>query len=297
MDHKQTNEELALLVQSGNITALEALWYQVKALAGVIARRLISGHRERLEKVASYEDLEQELFLAVWEAAKDYDTGKGYAFNSYLNNHILHHIMALLGYRTSRRDAWGYSTSIDQEIPGADDLTIGDAISDPSAERDLEYAEDRIWGEQLRSDLDAAFSSLNPRWVELLQLRYYRDQTLSAAGENLNVSAQTASEWERKAFRKLRKMRRLIRHREEIMSTHGYRSGLQSFQNTKASSVELTVEKLEKLEEFMDMSLDEIWEGSTHENQDYIFAGGEGKHARSVNCCFPSISGSQNKRK
>jgi len=258
MDHKQTNEELALLVQQGSISALEALWYQVKALAGVIARRLISGHRERLEKVASYEDLEQELFLAVWEAAKDYDPGKGYAFNSYLNNHILHHIMALLGYRTSRRDAWGYSTSIDQEIPGADDLTIGDAISDPSAERDLEYAEDRIWGEQLRSDLDAAFSSLNPRWVELLQLRYYRDQTLSAAGENLNVSAQTASEWERKAFRKLRKMRRLAKYREEIISTHGYRSGLGAFETAGVSSVERTVEKLDNVGRCYDLEWDEV---------------------------------------
>lgn len=255
---QQTNETLALRVQQGDKPALELLWNQVKAIAGVIARRLLSGHKERFESMATYEDLEQELFLAVWEAARDFDPEKGYAFTSYLKNHILTRSMALLGYRSSRRDALGYSFSIDREIPGSDDLTLGDTIPCEASERDFERAEDQIWVEQLRHDLEVALSDLDPRWAETLRLRYYQSQTLEEIGGAFSVSGQTVTEWERKAVQRLRKRRRLARHREEIISTHAYRSGPALFRKRGASSVELTVEKLEKVGRYYDLEWDEI---------------------------------------
>lgn len=243
-----TNEALAIQVQQGSIPALEALWNQVKRLAGVIARRYLSWCREAFESAASYDDLEQELFLAVWEAAKAYDPEKGYAFTSYLKRPVQTHCMALLGRRTSRTDALARSVSLDIEIPGGDGLTLQDALPDEAAGMDIERVEERIWTEQLRADLETALSSLPPERAELLRCRYYDGASLEQAAAALGITAQTVRVREQQAFRKLRAMKQLQRHREEIISTHGLRSSRAAYERAGASSVELTAEKLERME-------------------------------------------------
>ena len=68
-----TNEELAMEVKAGDREAVPALWEQVRRLCFLILRRFTAGHEENLAAHGvTMENLDQEAFLAVLDAAEAY---------------------------------------------------------------------------------------------------------------------------------------------------------------------------------------------------------------------------------
>lgn len=70
-----TNEKLVVDYMAGDQKALEKLWDRIKGLAVIIARNY--------SKAAEMDDLMQEGFLGLCEAAKHFQDGTGMVFSSY----------------------------------------------------------------------------------------------------------------------------------------------------------------------------------------------------------------------
>ena len=75
---RMTNEQLVELIQAGKDEAenMEKLWKQNRGIISKIARKYIC-------RTSEIEDLEQQGYLGLYEAAKRYDAGRGVAFITY----------------------------------------------------------------------------------------------------------------------------------------------------------------------------------------------------------------------
>ena len=137
--------------------------------------------------------------------------------------------------------------SISDQITGAEDLTLEDAIPDPlvDVEGDAIAAVDddrdavRIW---------EAVDNLPENRAEVIRLRYKGQKTMTATGEALGISRERARQQEDKALRALKRNKTIL----QIGKSRGYggskmfHGSLGRFRDTGSSIVEAIV--LHKLE-------------------------------------------------
>lgn len=248
-----TNEELAAAIKAGNTALYADLWEQVKKIILTRAKRfcvlcdgLCASHG------VTAEDLEQCGYLALVDAVNAWTPDSGYRFTTFLNLHMKRQFRAALdgGKRRTAKDLLNCCDSLDKPTGEDEDGgTLGDLVPDQDALNDLEDAEDRVFHEQLREEVYSCLDTMNQDRAEVLRKRYLDGKTLREVAGDVGKSYQRVQSMERSGLLELHREPYLQRLRPfaEYLDTLAWRAtGLASFRNTGASSVELAIEKVDE---------------------------------------------------
>lgn len=142
-----TNEELVSSYQHGNQDAIAELWIQVHDFIAVKAGDYLKSYPTEYQNLK--DDLIQQSFFSLLNAAKNYDAEHGCGFTTYLNKCLagaFHEV--IFSGRGSRieKDPLNSALSLDQPIHQNADgslVTIADTVADKYQGEQTEYATDR----------------------------------------------------------------------------------------------------------------------------------------------------------
>ena len=243
-----TNEELCGLIRDGDTTALNMLWEQTGKLFYTIAHELYARHRERAASCgAEIADCQQVCWFAFLDAVEAYNrrAGREEQFASFVKHHVRRHIFTLLGLRTSKREPLNYADSLDaQLLADSSEITLGDTISDPSAE--LPFEEVELSG---LADMVLERVSLLPERQQLILCRHYwYDKPFTQIAADLGLTPQSVHQIYRRALRKLRQDKLIQQIHKEFYANANFtkHTGFQFFKDNRMSSVEWQLLKLEE---------------------------------------------------
>ena len=205
-------EELAAQVKAGEPGAMLELWKAVRRFVEMKA-----GDRARAGSRVPLEDLTQAGFLAVLDAAEQYDPGKENAsFLSLLCFTLRNRWADEAGTRSTRRDALQYADSLDAPAVAGDedsDHAVNLLPDDGAALAfvGVEYAD---FLDHCRRVIAAALDTLPPAQGAILRLHYLVGRSLEDAAPLCGLSCkQAASDTEYRALLRLErgKYRRELR--------------------------------------------------------------------------------------
>lgn len=246
-----SNEELAIMAKSGDKQATATLWEQVKGVCYTLSFRFMNKYLPRCRSCGiTQDDLIQECFLALSEAVQAYKTESGYKFTSYLGTYVKKRFFVLCGYRTERmkNEPINAAQSLHDTLPGSEDVTLMDTLTDETAQEDFETVIEREYIRELHGALDEAMNTaLTPEQEQVIRLYYYGGQSFNKIGEASGKSFQRARQINQEALRKLRNPKHSKRLR--TFCEHSgwfYSGGLSSFRANQGSCVELLIESLEE---------------------------------------------------
>lgn len=249
-----SNEELAVMAQSGDRFAAARLWGQVKRLVFLLAFKFFNAQRPACASCGvEIEDVQQEAFLAVMDAVEDFSPVKGYKFNTYLRLHTKNRFNALIGYRGNRAPRpLDRAKSLDEAVAGEDDdLSLLELVEDPTAVGAFEDAEEREYTRQLHEALQKAMDTLDKQQGDVLRARYYDSLAFKDCAQREGLSPERVRQIEGKALRNMRggeRLRLLRSFRDDIVSTRAYRGTGFSTWSQRGSSEERLVEYIEELD-------------------------------------------------
>ncbi|MCH4238894.1 MAG: sigma-70 family RNA polymerase sigma factor [Oscillospiraceae bacterium] len=191
-----SNEELALQVQQGDSAATETLWEAVKKLCYKIAADFFNHYTTSCTASGiTLDDLQQESFFAMLNAANAFDPDKGYKFTTYLHYPLQNCFKALAGVRsgTAPRPLNG-ADSLDKPLDDSDESgsTRGDLIPDPAAEAAFQDAEQAEFEQQLHKAVPIALAGLPDETRKAVTLHHMEGATYKATGERLGVPTERA---------------------------------------------------------------------------------------------------------
>ena len=171
-----TNEELAVLIQSGEREKLLELWEQVRRFIWRQAKRWAAYRNSGME----LEDFTQTGFLALIDAVYSYNTLGGGNFLTWYNLRLKSAFTEAAGLRTLRtaQDPLRHATSLDAPLtddPG-DPLTLADAVPDPDAEAEMEDVDERDRQVRLHAAMETVLAQLPEDQMEAIKGKYYRGQ-------------------------------------------------------------------------------------------------------------------------
>lgn len=261
-----TNEELALLIQQGHKEYISELWANCYKLLYMLSDKFYFARTERIAACGyTQEDLYQGCFFVMLKMIEAYDPEKGYKFTSYANWHLKRFFnRTVFGYdpRAKRlKNPLNDSDSVDVPIrsskDGADtDNLVIDKIEDETAELDFECVEDEVCNTELHNALEDGIKTLSDNQQTAIRERFYNSATLDRIGGMIGVSSSRAGQLTGEALRELRKYnaktKRLESFRKDLIDTAYGGVGVSAFKNRQASSVESTVERLERERERME---------------------------------------------
>lgn len=258
MEQQATNAALAALAKTGDSFALGQLWEINKGLLRSLFWKWYTPHKALADAHGlTVDDFELEGFFAVQYAAEHYDpargsfaTALGYAAQRQLRETLFQghprRIMDREGRaRIVSRNPLDGSQSLDAPLDHEADITLGDTIADESV--GIERAEDVIYRQQLHDELDAALDKLTDEEQATIRARFYKSKTIRETGEQLGVTPSRVRTIEDNGMRKLRMNPRLMRYREDYISTHAWHGTGFAAWSTRGSVEERTVEGLERL--------------------------------------------------
>jgi len=247
-----TNEELAIRIQAGENGLMGKLWEQNKGLFYLKANSLYTRQRERCDTSGvEFDDLLQTCYFALCDAVTAFELDTGYKLMSYIKFPLKKHFRALLGIRSSKRDALNESNSLDEPI-GEDDsnTTRIDMLADPDSGEPYEAVVGGIYQKELRDPLEKSISKLPERRAAVVRSRYFDGKTFEEVAVEMNVSNQMIQHMEWEAFQKMRQDRNLQAFHDEVLSRWAYKgTGFAAFKEDWCSSVERAVIKAETLTE------------------------------------------------
>lgn len=243
-----TNEEMALDIQCGGDYA--PLWKAVQKLVYMLMWKQYNRKRERcISAGVTPEDLQQEGFLAMVQAAQSFDKGRGYAFTSFLHYAVQNRVNALLGLRTAKqtREPINNAGSLDAPLQGAEDVSILDTVEDADAYTAMEQVEERIDNQQLHDALEKALGEI-PHDQYIIRARYYGGQSVPQTASQMHMQADKAQMAYNKGLQALRKPKAAKHIRpwlDELRYSYGIRgTGAQQFKYTNTSATEWAAFKM-----------------------------------------------------
>lgn len=199
------NEDLALEIQRGNRDKIPQLWTAVQAFVSRQARRRMAAHRlNYAEAAVDIDDLIQEGFLAMLQAADSYKPGGKMTFLGWLDLYLKTAFNEALGLRTVRdtRDPIRWAASLQQPLNAPEGETLADVLPISCAE--LEQIERDMWLTQLCDTMAAALAELPADMRRVLWGRYWQGQTVQQIAAAEGISHQGVSDRTGRALRKLR---------------------------------------------------------------------------------------------
>lgn len=238
LDQRQElNNMLAQLARQGNSAALTQLWEINRPVIRTMFWRWYSRNQGVAESAGvTLEDLDQESYFAVKEAAEYHNPEKG-AFLTALQYFVQHRIQkAILQGRgryvvteDGRRvrvsaEPLDRAQSLDEPVPWDDagEVTRADVTPDPAAAQAFEDAEQNSYRQELRAVLDKALSLLPDRQRDVIAWRFYEGLTLRQAAELDGVTQERIRQMEDKALRALRQNQELRRFYGEDLLSRAY---------------------------------------------------------------------------
>lgn len=209
-----TNEELAVLIQSGRQDLLPELWQQVERFAMWRASRMSRLLEGRCG--VTFEDLYQCGYLALVNAVETFSADKGGTFIGMYNFALLNEFADLGGWRTQRqkKDPLNNAMSLDAPVDAWDDdsAALGELVPNPAAEEDLLDVDERDRAQRLHNTVQALLQEIPELQADVIRLRFYQNMPLKETGAALGISADKARQTEAKALRTLR----LARYCQEL---------------------------------------------------------------------------------
>lgn len=238
LDQRQElNNMLAQLARQGNSAALTQLWEINRPVIRTMFWRWYSRNQGVAESAGvTLEDLDQESYFAVKEAAEYHNPEKG-AFLTALQYFVQHRIQkATLQGRgryvvteDGRRvrvsaEPLDSAQSLDEPVPWDDDgeVTRADVTPDPAAAQAFEDAEQNSYRQELRAVLDKALSLLPDRQRDVIARRFYEGLTLQQAAALDGVTKERIRAIEDAALRALRQNQELRRFYGEDLLSRAY---------------------------------------------------------------------------
>lgn len=238
LDQRQElNTMLAQLARQGNRAALAQLWEINRPVIRTMFWRWYSRNQGVAESAGvTLEDLDQEGFFAVKEAAEYHNPEKG-AFLTALQYFVQHRIRkAILQGRgryvvteDGRRvrisaEPLDSAQSLDEPVPWDDagEVTRADVTPDPAAAQAFEDAERNSYRQELRAVLDKALSLLPDRQRNVIAWRFYEGLTLQQAAALDGVTKERIRAIEDAALRALRQNQELRRFYGEDLLSRAY---------------------------------------------------------------------------
>ncbi|MCD7753894.1 MAG: sigma-70 family RNA polymerase sigma factor [Clostridiales bacterium] len=216
-----TSEEWGKLCRAGDLLPL---WEQVSRFV----RKKARAQAERLEGYGgvTWEDLYQAGFLAVAAAAETYDPEGGKSFPGWLMYYLRKAFAQAAGYQSQKRDPLQRADSLDRPIDGndPDGDSLGDLIASPVDE--MAALEDEAEADWRREVVAREVARLPDRQGQALRLRYWEGRTLEQTAAAFGVYPETVRQWEKKAFRTLRRSKDIRAMRQYVdLRTDYYRGG------------------------------------------------------------------------
>ena len=239
-----TNEALAERAQAGDRDALAALWAQNRGLLGMMGRRYYLRYEQQATAAGvTLEDVEQEGYFIISEAARLYDPARG-AFTTMLGLIVRRHIQDLVGLR--RANPLNRAASLDAPVDLDNDEsdTLGDLLPDPSAED----AEQSLEARQLHEDLEAALEQIPRQQAEVLRLVYWGRCTRKQVAERMGCTPYQARATEFAALAAMRRKARSLRaYLAEYQDAGAYRGTGFAAWSARGSVEERLMERLEDI--------------------------------------------------
>ena len=171
-----TNEELVALIQAGERDRMEELWRNVERFVWQqAARRILLG-----ADGVTVEDLYQSGYLALVDAVKSYDAGRGMSFIGWLALALRTAFAEAAGRRSRRQSLDPLHQAVSADAPAYQDEagpTVAELVPDESASLAFLAVE---W-EDCRGVIEAALDSLPGGQGELLRSYYLRQEGIDAA--------------------------------------------------------------------------------------------------------------------
>lgn len=196
-----SNEELAVMIQSGERDKLPELWKQVKRFVWKQANRWAAA--VGATSGATAEDFYQSGFLALVDAVERFEPSAG-AFTTILSYALKSEFSITARVRTKhqRMDPLRDAVSLDMPTNAeADGDTLEDFIEDPQAVRAFEQVEGQ------HEAIERVLHSLTEDQRAVIRARYYRGLTLEQTERVLGMTRGEAHRTEQKALRALRRPR------------------------------------------------------------------------------------------
>ena len=247
-----TNEEMAVRIQQGETGLYSLLWERVEKLVTLLAGRYYARSQVICARSGlELEDLIQAGYFAMLDTVKSFDHKTGYKLTTYLNRHLLNQWAQMLGVKHGREkfDPLNRCISLESPIAGEnEDIALGDVIPDKAAEQAIESSFERVYTQQLHDVLESCLDTLKPQEADTIRGRFYRGEKLKEIAERQGYTFQYVRVQESNALRGLRRganLRKLKAWREDIIDQYAYKTGFGMFRQMGASSVEITVEKLD----------------------------------------------------
>lgn len=241
-----TNEELAMLVQSGERDKLAELWEQTEKFVAMKARK----QARALEGFGGVdaEDLYQSGYLALVVAADTYNPTAGRSFIGWLTLTLKTAFAEAGGYQSRKQihDPLHRAGSLNAPASEDSDTTIVELIADPGAAQDFQDAEDRLYLEQLHNALEKALDELPDRQGDTLRRRFYQNRSLEEIAAAEGISGEAVRQWQMKGLQALRQQKELQQFVEDH-TPYYLHVGVSEFQRTHESAVERIVFRREKL--------------------------------------------------
>lgn len=254
-----TNEELAVKVKDGQSEYLLDLWEGVQRLTELQAKKY---NRPDL-----LDDMLQEAFLVLQEAADGFDPAAGRSFIGWYIEYYAPKAFRIALYgsrsRAAEKDPLNNAVSLDQPLntESWDDreISLVDQLLDPEAESYYRHIEDldywRSIGELIQEGIDRI---TNPGIHQALQFHYDHDTTLRAGSDQVGVKYSTWTFWYKNGLQQLRRYilgldREARRHAglEDYLESCGYyATGRRAYERNgfTSSTEKLALKRIEMLE-------------------------------------------------
>ena len=184
-----TNEEIAMLAQSGNEKSVLLLWERVKYFAKKQAGRWITAWEGRGGIVL--DDLMQVSFLALLDALGSWKPDGG-SFIGWYAMRLKTAFTSAYGQRTQRDrlDPLQSAASLDAPLDSEDDdLTLGDTIEDPAAVKAMETVEENDRRQHLHDIMQEVIETLPEDQQNAVVEKYYRGGKADIKAHNAALRA------------------------------------------------------------------------------------------------------------
>ena len=246
-----TNEEYAIAIKEGRTEYITPLWENVEKLLRMNCKQWWSENSNRFAQCGvTFEDLFQESYLALMDAVTAYDSSNGYKLTSYLRYPLQNRFNALLGIRShNRNNPLNNCASLNDLIGDEEDCELMDLTPDPNAEHPFQQTEQEdyiaYWHDVLE---DAMRRKLDRQQKNIVYDFYYLRLQKAVIAEKYGLPLREVQVILRKSLDSLRGDHELVqRYRDDIIMDGLYKgTGLTAFRDSRLSTVERSVETLER---------------------------------------------------
>lgn len=203
-----SHEILIADIQRGQKERLPELWGTVRNFAARQANRRLAAYRaNNTDCAVDVEDLLQEGFVAMVEAADTFKAGGRMSFLGWWNFRLKTAFNDALGVRSKRtlNEPVHQCAQLSQPVAEGEGATLGDFL--PADNEDLQTVERMIWRAQLHTVLRDALGELTQAQRDILSQRFYEGRTRAQVARTQGVTREAVRMQEVRALAAIRKTR------------------------------------------------------------------------------------------